>query len=116
MSRHNIYDISLEQNRANYEALTPVSFLRRAAQVYPHKTALIHNDIRRTWAETERRCHQLAAALSKSGVGADVDGLDRVHHEDVGRGGSCHVKPARVRAEAVAQGARRRLRSQNPPE
>lgn len=58
----------LEKNAANYAPLTPLSFLLRAARVYPHRPAVAYNGIRRTWSETLSRCGRLAAALRKSGV------------------------------------------------
>ena len=48
--------------------LSPLGFLRRSAQVYPHYTSLIHQDIRYTWSETYTRCQQLASALVNCGV------------------------------------------------
>ena len=71
MSETNIYEQHLGQVAANYEALTPLNFLERAATVFPNKLAVIHSDanIRRTWAETYTRCRQFASALSKRGIG-----------------------------------------------
>ena len=71
MSETNIYEQHLGQVPANYEALTPLNFLERAAMVFPNKVAVIHSDanIRRTWAETYTRCRQFASALSKRGIG-----------------------------------------------
>lgn len=66
---HNIYNQSLEQNHANYAALTPISFLERTAAIYPNRIATIHGDTQRTWAQTYQRCLRLASALSKRGVG-----------------------------------------------
>ncbi len=65
----NPYEHNLDQNPANYEALSPLTFLERAAFVYPQKTAVVHGDVRRNWSETYRRCRQLASALSKRGLG-----------------------------------------------
>ncbi len=42
----------LGQNRANYAALSPLGFLTRAAQVYPDHPAVIHGELRQSWAET----------------------------------------------------------------
>jgi fatty-acyl-CoA synthase len=67
--RKNIYEIGLDQNPANYQPLTPVSFIERTASVYPQRAAVVYNDIRRTWAETYERCRQFASALSKRGFG-----------------------------------------------
>jgi len=36
------YDVDLERNPANYQPLTPLSFLERAASVFPTRTAIIH--------------------------------------------------------------------------
>lgn len=64
----NIYEDNLQQVAANYEPLSPLSFIERSAFVYPNKTAVIHGKLRRTWAETYARCCQLASALVKSGI------------------------------------------------
>ncbi|HEY0844872.1 MAG TPA: acyl-CoA synthetase [Noviherbaspirillum sp.] len=64
-----IYESGLDRNAANYTPLSPLSFIERTASVYPDRLAIIHGDLRRTWAETYVRCRQLASALSKNGVG-----------------------------------------------
>jgi len=64
----NPYGHGLERNDANYTPLTPVSFLAKAAYVYPQRVAVIHGDVRRTWDETYRRSRQLASALAAGGV------------------------------------------------
>jgi len=65
-----IFDHNLEKNAANYAPLTPLSFLERAAYVYPQRPSVIHGAERYTWAETYARCRRLAAALTKRGIGA----------------------------------------------
>ena len=62
------FETDLEQNRANYEALTPLSFLQRAAAVYSDYPAVVHGSIRRTWGETYERCIQMASALQQVGI------------------------------------------------
>ncbi|HSU77517.1 MAG TPA: acyl-CoA synthetase, partial [Burkholderiales bacterium] len=64
-----IFDHNLEKNAANYAPLTPLSFLERAAYVYPERVSLIHGAERYTWAETYARCRRLASALAKRGIG-----------------------------------------------
>ena len=64
-----IFDHNLEKNAANYASLTPLSFLERAAYVYPQRPSVIHGAERYTWAETYARCRRLAAALTKRGIG-----------------------------------------------
>ena len=64
-----IFDTNLQQREANFEPLSPVSFLRRAAQVAPAHTAVIHGDRRYTYAQFYERSCRLANALSQRGVG-----------------------------------------------
>ncbi len=65
------YSTDLDKNAANYSQLSPLTFIERAASVYPERCALIYNDTRRNWAETYRRCRQFADALRQHGVSAD---------------------------------------------
>jgi fatty-acyl-CoA synthase len=69
MTTINIFEQYLEPNEANYMALTPISFLERAAFVYPDKTATVNGDIRHTWLEVFQRCSRFASALAKRGIG-----------------------------------------------
>ena len=65
---NNVYSTGLDPNPANNVALSPLSFIRRAASVYPEHIALIHGPHRCTWAETYARTRRLASALNKRGV------------------------------------------------
>jgi fatty-acyl-CoA synthase len=60
--------ISRERNVYRTE-LTPVSFLRRSAYVYPEKTAVVHGDRRYTYSQLEARADRLASALRRAGLG-----------------------------------------------
>ena len=62
------FEQGLDQCGANYTALTPISFLKRSADVYGQYTATVNGEVRRTWRETYERCVKLASALSKAGV------------------------------------------------
>jgi fatty-acyl-CoA synthase len=62
------YDIGLDRNPANYQPLTPLGFLERAAAVFPAHTAIIHGPLRRSYAEFYARSRRLASALSKRGI------------------------------------------------
>lgn len=64
----NPYDIDLDRNPANFQPLTPLGFLERAAAVYPAHTAIIHGPLRRTYAEFYTRTRRLASALAKRGI------------------------------------------------
>ncbi|MBM3486624.1 MAG: acyl-CoA synthetase [Alphaproteobacteria bacterium] len=63
------YDTDLGRNAANHVPLSPLSFIERAAAVYPARTAIVHGPTRRSWAETYARCRRLASALACRGVG-----------------------------------------------
>ena len=69
MSRANQYDTDLDRNPANFAALTPLTFIERAASVYPDRAAVIHGARRYTWRETYARCRRLASALAGRGIG-----------------------------------------------
>jgi fatty-acyl-CoA synthase len=56
-------------NAANWAALTPISFLRRTAEVYPAHTGVIHGARRFTWSEVHERCRRFASALQGLGIG-----------------------------------------------
>ena len=69
---------------ANYAALTPVSFIHRAAMTYPDRVAVVYGDIRRTWAETYNRCKQMASALHNAGLEkGDVVGVIAVNTPEI---------------------------------
>ena len=63
-----IFETDLEQTAANHEPLSPISFLKRAAEVYPDRTAVVHGPLRYTYLECFERCSRLASALIKNGV------------------------------------------------
>jgi fatty-acyl-CoA synthase len=65
----NPYAIGLAKNEANYQPLTPLSFLERSAKVYPAHTAIIHGEQRFTYAEFYARSRKLASALASRGIG-----------------------------------------------
>jgi fatty-acyl-CoA synthase len=62
------YDIDLDRNAANFQPLTPLSLLERAAAVFPEQTAIIHGSLRRSYAEFYGRARQLASALARRGI------------------------------------------------
>jgi fatty-acyl-CoA synthase len=64
----NPYEVGLDRNAANYVPLSPLTFLERAAAVFPNRTAVIHGARRYSWAETQARCRRLASALRKHGI------------------------------------------------
>src|SRR6185437_16230393 len=62
------YDIDLDRNPANYQPMTPTSFLERAAYVFPNRTAIVHGSQDTTYAEFYARSRRLASSLVKAGV------------------------------------------------
>ncbi|MDJ0612191.1 MAG: acyl-CoA synthetase [Rhizobiaceae bacterium] len=64
----NIYNTDLDQNPANYQPLTPLTFLERAASTFPNHTAIIHGSLRRTYAEFYARARKLASVLAQNGI------------------------------------------------
>ena len=64
----NPYETDLDRNPANFQPLTPLTFLERSASVYPDHTAVIHGKARYSYREFYARCRQLASALVKAGV------------------------------------------------
>src|ERR1700745_3174598 len=64
-----IYDIDLDRNAANFQPLTPLTFLERAAGVFPDRPAVIHGAQRFSYAELYARARRLASALANKGIG-----------------------------------------------
>ncbi len=63
-----VYD-ELPRTPANFQPLTPLSLLERAAAVFPDRIAVIHGKQRTDYAEFYRRCRRLASALAAHGIG-----------------------------------------------
>jgi fatty-acyl-CoA synthase len=68
MAQRTPYDTDLDRNPANFQPLTPLTFLERAAAVFPEHVAVIHGPLRRSYREFYARARQLASALAKRGV------------------------------------------------
>jgi fatty-acyl-CoA synthase len=62
------YDTDLDRKAANFQPLTPLGFLERAAAVFPAHTAIIHGPLKRTYAEFYARARRLGSALAKRGI------------------------------------------------
>ncbi|RIA47636.1 acyl-CoA synthetase [Dichotomicrobium thermohalophilum] len=66
----NPYNTDLDRNPANFQPLTPLTFLERAASVFPDHTAIVHGGLRRSYAAFYARSRQLASALAQQcGIG-----------------------------------------------
>ncbi len=64
----NPYDMDLDRNAANYQPLTPITFLERAAKVFPERVAILHGTRGWTYADFYARTRKLASALARHGI------------------------------------------------
>ena len=105
------YELGLEPNDANYTPLTPVSFLAKAAYVYPERTAIIHGKVRRNWRELYERARRLASALARRGVKRgdtvaamlpNVPAMVELHFGPAMFGAVLNTLNTRLDAEAIA--------------
>jgi fatty-acyl-CoA synthase len=101
----------LSRRSANFAALTPLSFLARSAAVYPEKVAVIHGELRYTYAELYRRCCRLADALRRRGIGLgdtvsmmapNVPALLEAHYGIAMVGGVLNALNYRLDAHSIA--------------
>ena len=65
MNPPNAYNTGLDKNAANHTPLSPLSLLARTAYVYPKRTAVIHGDIKLTWAEVYARAAETRGAVTR---------------------------------------------------
>jgi fatty-acyl-CoA synthase len=63
------YDKDLDRSPANYQPLTPLSFLERAASVFPDHPAIFHGNRTTSYRDFYARARKLASVLSKHGIG-----------------------------------------------
>ncbi|MGL4727775.1 MAG: acyl-CoA synthetase [Bosea sp. (in: a-proteobacteria)] len=68
MPDRSIFDDGLDRNAANFQPLTPLTFLERAASVFPDQIAIIHGPLRRSYREFYARTRRLASALAGLGL------------------------------------------------
>ncbi|HEY5996465.1 MAG TPA: acyl-CoA synthetase, partial [Candidatus Deferrimicrobiaceae bacterium] len=105
------YDLHLDKNQANFAQLSPLSFLARAAYIYPQRLATVHGGRRWTWAEVYSRCRRLASALSRRGIGKgdtvaamlpNVPAMFELHFGPAMIGAVLNTLNTRLDAEAIA--------------
>src|SRR6185437_7348771 len=68
-ANQNQYDLGLAKTPANYVPLTPLSFLARAAAVYPNHTSAVYEGRAFTWSQTHTRCRRFASFLASRNIG-----------------------------------------------
>jgi fatty-acyl-CoA synthase len=108
------YDLGLEKNKANFVALSPLSFIERTASIYPDRTALIYGTKRQTWRDTYARCRRLASGLKLCGIGPgdtvavmlpNVPAMFEAHFGVPMTGAVLNTLNTRLDAEATGQSA-----------
>ena len=108
---NNPYNTDLGRNPANFQPLTPLTFLERAASVFPEHIAIIHGSLRRNYADFYARSRQLASALSQQGIGsgdtvsvllANTPAMLECHYGVPMCGGVLHSINTRLDAEVIA--------------
>ncbi|MBS0251179.1 MAG: AMP-binding protein, partial [Proteobacteria bacterium] len=105
------YRTDLGKRAANYQPLTPLTFLERAAEVYPHHPAIIHGNRNWSYKSFYDRARQLASSLRKHGVRsgdtvsamlANTPAMLEAHFGVPMSGGVLHSLNTRLDAAAVA--------------
>ena len=109
--KRNVFEQDLARNPANYAPLTPLSFLERAASVYPNQVSVIHGAQRHTWKETYARCRRLASALARRGIGVgdtvavmlpNIPAMVEAHFGVPMTGATLNTLNTRLDADAIA--------------
>jgi len=104
------YD-QLPRTPANFQPLTPLSMLERAASVFPDHLAVIHGKQRFSYAEFYRRSRRLASALAAHGIGkndtaaamlANTPAMLEAHYGAPMAGGVLNALNTRLDAPSIA--------------
>jgi fatty-acyl-CoA synthase len=107
----NLYNTDLDRNPANHQPLTPLTFLERAASIFPDHTAIVHGALRRNYAEFFARSRQLASALAQHDIGrgdtvsallANTPAMLECHYGVPMTGGVLHSVNTRLDASVIA--------------
>ena len=105
------FTASVETHSANFAPLTPLSFLPRAAAIYPDRPSLVHGHLRWTWRETHQRCVRLASALRRRGIergdvvailAPNIPAMYEVHFGVPMAGAILNAVNTRLKAEEIA--------------
>ena len=108
---NNPYNLGLERNPANFQPLTPLGFLERAASVFPENIAIIHGQLKCNYRQFYSRSRQLASALVGRNVGrgdtvsvmlANTPAMLECHYAVPMCGGVLHSINTRLDPTAIA--------------
>ena len=107
----NPYETGLDRNPANYQPLTPLTHLARAASVYPDHIAVIHGSLRMNYRTLYARSRRLASALATRGIGkgdtvsvmlSNTPAMLEAHHGVPMTGAVLHSMNTRLDAAIIA--------------
>jgi fatty-acyl-CoA synthase len=107
----NPYETDLDRNAANYQPLTPLAHLERAALIHPDHTAIIHGALRVSYRGFLERSKRLANALTGLGIGkgdtvsvmlSNTPAMLEAHHGVPMTGAVLHSINTRLDAQAIA--------------
>ena len=107
----NPYETGLDRNPANYQPLTPLTHLARAASVYPDHIAVIHGALRMNYRTLYARSRRLASALATRGIGkgdtvsvmlSNTPAMLEAHHGVPMTGAVLHSMNTRLDAAIIA--------------
>ncbi len=107
----NAYATDLDKNAANYQPLSPISFLARAAAVFPDHVAIVHGTQRTPYRSFYARARKLASALSRHGIGkgdtvsvmlSNTPPMLEAHYGVPMTGGVLHSMNTRLDAAVIA--------------
>lgn len=105
------YETDLDRNPANYQPLTPIAHLARAAYVHPDHIAIIHGAMKMDYRTFYERSRRLASALQAAGIKrldtvsvmlSNTPAMLEAHHGVPMSGGVLHSINTRLDAAIVA--------------
>ena len=70
MTAESAFEADLAKGPANFQPLTPLGILERAAAAFPKRTAVAYGGRRTGYRDFYTRCRRLAGALDRRGLGA----------------------------------------------
>lgn len=107
----NPFEQNLQPNPANYQPLTPLTLLSRAAATFPDHTAVIHGRTRTDYRTFYGRCRQLASGLARRYIGpgdcvsvmlSNTPAMLEVHYGVPMTGAVLHALNTRLDAAIIA--------------
>ncbi len=109
--KRNPYNTDLDKNPANYQPLSPLTFLERAATVFPDHIAIAHGKTRQSYKNFYGRSRRLASSLEQTGIGrgdtvsvllANTPAMLECHYGVPMSGGVLHSINTRLNAAIIA--------------